>query len=118
MYLESNPDIFDVSLGLTNAADDRSLYIDVLHIFLEETEQNDRPMSEYLEKEDLQNYEILVHALKNNLRTVGAPQAADMAWDLERHCKDGDLGYAHAHHPEMMDAVAVVKKYIRQYLAE
>ncbi len=115
--LEPDLDVFDAAKGLTNAAYDEELYIEVLQLFLEETEQGEK-LNEYLKAENLKDYGILVHAMKSNLRTAGASAAADLALDLEMHCKSGDLDYVRANHPKLVEAIELVEKYIRQYLQD
>ncbi len=116
MALEPRPDLFDAEAGLVNAADDMELYIDVLQLFLKGAKRNEEQMREYLDAGDLKNYGILVHALKNNLRTVGAGAAGELAFDQEIHSRNGELDYVKEHHAELVDAMALAKRYIRQYL--
>ncbi len=116
MALESNLEVFNEAVGIANAADDEELYIEVMQDFLGEDRQNMQQLEAYLEAGDLVNYEILVHALKNNLRTLGAAAAGDAAFDMEVHSKSGELDYVKAHHAEFLDAAALAKKYMRQYL--
>ncbi len=116
MALEFDPAVFDEKQGLLHTAYDQELYREVLEFFLEDAEESEKKLREYMDAGDLKNYEIVVHALKNNLRTVGAVLAGEAAYDMELHAKSRDLDYVKSHHEELTEKIEVAKKYIRQYL--
>ncbi len=116
--LEPDPNIFNVEQGMEYAVDDQDFYIETLHIYLDETEGSAMMLREYLEAENMKDYEVLVHALKSNSRLVGAVATSELALELEEQSRDDNLEFVKAHHEELMERLALAKKYIRQYLRE
>ncbi len=115
---KTQPDnsIFNVRLGLENSADDEELFADILQMYLEDASEGETQLGGRLENSDFKGYEILVHALKNNLRTIGAETAADIAQELEMHCKSGNTGKVQERHLALLEAAETARRYIRQYL--
>ncbi len=50
-------------------------------------------IKEFYEKKDIENYTIQVHALKSSSKQIGAMELSDMAAELEKAGKAGDLDY-------------------------
>jgi len=114
-----NPrDIFNVARGLENSADDEELFADILQMYLEDASEGETQLGVCLENGDFKGYEILVHALKNNLRTIGAEDAADIAQELEMHCKAGSDGKVRERHPALLESAEAARGCIRRYLSE
>jgi len=117
-HMESYLDILDISAGIENSAEDKSFYIEVLQLYLEDAKDWYQQLDEFLKDGDMKNYAIIIHALKSNLRLAGANSVSETAYQLELHSKDGDLEYVKEHHPQMMKQAASVEKAILQYLSE
>ncbi len=114
---EKSGNIFNVNRGLENSADDEELFADILQMYLEDASEGETQLGACLENGDFKGYEILVHALKNNLRTIGAEDAADIAQELEMHCKAGDDAKVRERHPALLESAEAARKCIRQYLS-
>lgn len=116
--LEPDKGVFDVEQGMEYAVDNKEFYLETLHIYMDETSESEMLLREYLELENLKDYEVLVHALKSNSRLVGAVATSELALQMEQQSRDGNLEFVQAHHEELMARLALAKKYIRQYLDE
>lgn len=110
--------VFNIAQGMEYAVDSEEFYIETLEIYLEETSESAMLLREYLETENMKDYEVIVHALKSNSRLVGAVSTSELALELEQQSKNGNLEFVQAHHEELMQRLELAKKYIRQYLEE
>ena len=78
--------------GMKYAGDSLDFYKQLITIFLNEYET----MKEQIQKEANKpgkGYTVLVHALKNNARYLGADKLADLAYEHEQASKAGDAEY-------------------------
>ncbi|MGN0341221.1 MAG: DegV family protein [Roseburia sp.] len=91
----------DVSIGLSYCMGDMDFYQEMIAEYL----KNDKRASleEFLEREDMENYRITVHALKSTSLTIGAVELSELAKQLEMAAKAEDTEYIRTHHGEMME---------------
>ncbi len=87
--------------GLSHALNDVETFLDLAVLFLKEREKQET-MAEFLAKDDMKNYAVLVHGLKGNARTLGADQLADMAFEHEKKSKAGDAPWVKSHWNELL----------------
>ena len=73
-------------------------YIEVLRMFAEESEEKKNRLTSFLETENWKEYGILVHALKSNLRSLGAEALAEQAFALEKAAKAEDGQFVKENH--------------------
>ena len=59
-------------------------------------------LKELYGKQDWENYQIQVHALKSTSRSIGAVGVSEQAKQLEQAAKEKDISYIKEHHEEMM----------------
>ena len=116
--LEPDENVFNIEQGLEYAVGNEEFYLETLQIYLDETGESEMMLREYLESENMGDYKVLVHALKSNSRLVGAVATSELALKLEEASRDGELEFVQEHHGELMERLALAKKYIRQYLRE
>ncbi len=109
-------EIFDPAKGLEFAVGKMDFYLETIKIYIEETEKNMQLMCDYVEGEDMNNYAVLVHALKSNSRLIGADKLGDLAYDLELKSKEGDFGFVNEHHLDLMKQHEEVLGYAKAYL--
>lgn len=78
--------------GMKYAGDSLDFYEQLITIFLNEYEaKKEQILKEAQEPE--KGYTVLVHALKNNARYLGADKLADLAYEHEQASKAGDTEY-------------------------
>ncbi len=114
--LEPDIRVFDAAQGMKNVMDDEELYAEILQLYLDEAPYGEEQLRDLLKEGNLEDYTVLVHALKSNLQLVGAPAASAMALDLEQHSKDKNLEYVKKNHAKLMKEVGSAKRHIRQFL--
>ncbi|MCR5097367.1 MAG: response regulator [Lachnospiraceae bacterium] len=93
----------DVETGLAYSADDDGIYYEMLNDFTAEYDSRQKTMCEDFEKKDWTEYRILAHALKSNLKAIGAEDAAKKAFALESAAANLDVVYLEGNHAEMME---------------
>lgn len=116
--LSEDKGVFNVDQGMEYAVDNKEFYIETLEIYLDETGEDEMLLREYLEQENMKDYEVVVHALKSNSRLVGAVATSELALQMEEASRDGDLEFVQEHHDELMARLTLARKHIRQYLKE
>ena len=89
-----------VRQGLHYAAGNMDIYLDLIEMFLKDSSKREQ-LAQYLADGNLEDYRILVHALKSNARTLGAKGLADMAFYHEKESKAGNTDAVKAHWQEL-----------------
>src|SRR5574344_601418 len=100
-------------VGLSYTADDEELYIEVVQEYLADVPDKIKQISAY-EKTDMENYTIMVHALKSASRTIGAEQLADTAYQCELAGKDRNQSRIEELTPVLMKELEEVVSYLQQ----
>ena len=104
----------DPEEGMKYCAGEYDFYLSMLRQFAAEYPDKAVHMQEFLEKEDLKNYEILVHALKSNLKMLGCGSLSELAKKMEFAAKDGEAGIIAAEHGKLAEACAVLTEQLRE----
>ena len=89
-----------IEKGLSNAAGDRELYLDIIEMFIHD-EEKQALLRRFITEQNAQGYGIQVHALKGDARILGAEGLADIAYEHERQSKAGNLSYVEEHWDEL-----------------
>ena len=71
---------------------------EILQMFVEDSGKKKEKLSSFLLEENWKEYGILVHALKSNMRSLGADRLADMAFALEKAAKASDGAFVKEKH--------------------
>ena len=106
----------DVSKGIENTMDFETydeLLLDFCDTFAEEVNK----FNAYKLSGDMFNYEIIVHALKSNCRTLGFMNTGEMFYQHELASKQNDIGYVNEHYNELINEVNRVYGILTQYKA-
>ena len=93
---------FRVEDGLQYCNHDGAFYEEMLMRFSQESERKISQLDTALQKEDLRDYQILVHALKSSSKMVGAAELSEMAKNAEEAAKNRDAGYIHERHGTLL----------------
>jgi len=91
----------DIELGLSYCGDDSEIYVSVLETFGQEVKIEE--LNSYYEKEDCENYRILVHGVKSAFLGVGFSKLSERARALEDAAKSEDWDYIHEHHQAFIE---------------
>ncbi|MCR4759476.1 MAG: response regulator, partial [Oscillospiraceae bacterium] len=89
--------------GLKYCAGDDEFYLSMLRQFSEEYAERADRMQTFLADGDLKNYEILVHALKSNLKMLGSEALSERAKEMEFAAKDGNAALIAEKHGVLND---------------
>ena len=101
-YLRQNG--VDVDKGIENTMDFET-YNELLLDFSETFPQDVNKFNEFKAAGDMVNYEIIVHALKSNCRTLGFTSSGEMFYQHELASKQNDINYVNEHYNELINEV-------------
>ena len=88
----------NVDAGLLYTCNEEEFYLELLTDYANSASEKCAELSSYLEKDDLKNYEILVHSLKSSSKTVGADEVSEKAKALEQASRNLDKDFVITNH--------------------
>ena len=89
--------------GLQYCRGNHGFYEEVLVKFASDAERKIADIEDAFIKEDIKNYQIMVHALKSSSKMIGADTLSGMAKDAEDAAKNQDVSYIKENHAELID---------------
>ena len=104
----------DVDKGIENTMDFET-YNELLLDFSETFPQDVNKFNEYKLAGDLVNYEVIVHALKSNCRTLGFTSSGEMFYQHELASKSNDMNYINLHYIELITEVNRIHSILQTY---
>ena len=111
-YLRQNG--VDVDKGIENTMDFET-YNELLLDFRETFPQDVNKFNEFKAAGDLINYEIIVHALKSNCRTLGFTASGEIFYQHELASKRNDMKYVEDHYNELIAEVNRIYTILQGY---
>ena len=111
-YLRQNG--VDVDKGIENTMDFET-YNELLLDFSETFPQDVNKFNEFKVAGDMVNYEIIVHALKSNCRTLGFTSSGEMFYQHELASKSNDINYVNEHYNELITEVNRIHTILQTY---
>ncbi len=103
----------DVDDGLMYCAGDESFYFEMLSDFVELYEKKLLETDRLYQDGNWHDYEVMVHALKSNVKMLGASSVYELAKDLEDAAKKADTGFIKEHHGRLISTVEDLVALIR-----
>ena len=97
---------------------DMEMYDETLSDFLTEQEDRVPKIREYKEKGDMENYAILVHAMKGDSKYLGFTKLAELSLEHQLKSQDNDIDYVNGNFDELMNEVDRVTSLVKEYLGE
>ena len=94
---------FDTMAGLQYSHDDYEFYEKLLVMFAKDSEGKIHNIENSLREENLENYQIYVHALKSSSRMIGVNTLSEIALGAEEAAKKRDADSVRANHEELID---------------
>ncbi len=111
--------VLDLRKGFEYTGEDEKQYKKYLEYYLSFEPETRKNITEYMEKDDIENFVIAVHALKSNARSIGGMRLGDKAYELELKGKEKDLPYIGAHFRELIfcmdELVDEIQRVLRDY---
>lgn len=104
----------DVNKAIENTIDFETydeLLIDFCDTFVQEVNK----FNAFKVNGDMVNYEIIVHALKSNFRTLGFMSTGEMFYQHELASKQNNINYVNEHYDELINEVNRVYKILTDY---
>ncbi len=86
-----NVEVLDIKEFLERIQNDKSLFWELLDIFVEDFQQKKGQLREALQKNDATQVRKLAHALKGSSANISAHQLAVVLLELEKKGKNNDL---------------------------
>ncbi len=106
----------DVEKGIENTMDFET-YDEILLEFCDSFAQEVNKFNNFKLSGDMVNYEIIVHALKSNCRTLGFTSTGEMFYQHELASKQNDINYVNEHYNELINEVNRVYGILTRYKA-
>ncbi len=104
----------DVDKGIENTMDFET-YNEILLDFCNTFPQDVNKFNQFKAAGDMVNYEIIVHALKSNCRTLGFMSTGEMFYQHELASKQNDVNYVNLHYDELIAEVKRVYNILMTY---
>lgn len=114
-FLEANG--VDLSKGL-ELLGDMETYEMTLEDFYEESKNRLEQLNSYKEKNDMQNYAILVHAMKSDSKYLGFTKLAELSFNHELASKESKTQYIDESYNDLTDEAARIMSIIKKYLGK
>ena len=94
---------------------DEETYNELLLDFSDTFPNDVNKFNEFKAKGDLVNYEIIVHALKSNCRTLGFLNTGEMFYQHELASKQNNIDYINEHYNELITESRRVYDILNKY---
>ena len=104
----------DTDKGIENTMDFET-YNEILLEFCDSFPVEVNKFNKFKLDNDMVNYEIIVHALKSNCRTLGFMSTGEMFYQHELASKQGDSAWVNEHYNELITEVNRVYKILMTY---
>lgn len=97
---------------------DKEVYLETLLDYYDGFEKKYEKLIQYDAEERLGEYTVEVHGLKGISRMIGAFELGDMAEQLEKYGKLGDVAAIHKHNPRLLAGYKELKEALEPYKKE
>lgn len=110
---EELPEIdgIDINVAFENCGS-ASLVLEMIRLFYKEIEKSSGELEELLEKDDIRNFRIKVHALKSSAKIIGAMELSSMAGELEKEADKGNIEIIRKKTPSLL---LLYKSYLAKF---
>ncbi|MBQ6537362.1 MAG: Hpt domain-containing protein, partial [Eubacterium sp.] len=106
----------DVDSALEYCQGDEELYKDVLRDYVEDAQKSVQILNEALENNDMESYEIKVHAIKGTSKMIGADEIYETALELEMLAKEKKAQEMDVKHEALTEKIAFITGAIKSIL--
>ncbi len=88
--------------ALRYAGGDEEEYLHNLRMYLDEADEKKEQLERFMSEGDLENYQIVAHAVKSTSKLIGANDLSEMARMMEEAAAAHDIGVVRSGHEEFM----------------
>lgn len=114
-FLEKNG--VDVEKGL-ELLGDMDMYNETMEDYLKEVTEKFKKLKDFKEKEDMENYSIVVHSIKSDSKYLGFTKLAEIAYEHELKSKDNDKDFVNDNFKPLEDEITKVLNIAKEYLGK
>lgn len=114
-FLRNNGVDLDGALELLG---DMEMYNETMEDFLTEQESRLPKIAEYKNSGDMENYAILVHAMKGDSKYLGFTRLSELSLDHQLKSQENDIDYVNSHYDELMAEADKVMNIVKEYLGK
>lgn len=107
----------DVDSGVSLLGD-IDMYNDTLGDFLDEQETRLPDILKYKESKDMENYAILVHAMKGDSKYLGFTKLAELSLNHQLKSQENDVDYIYNNFDELMSEANRINDVVKKYLGK
>lgn len=93
-------------------------YLHNLKLYLEEADEKKEKLEKFFQEGDLENYQIIAHAVKSTSKLVGANELSEMAQEMEKASAARDMEAVRSGHMQFMERFAYQSMCIADMLGE
>lgn len=111
-YLRENGVDIDSSIEILG---DIEVVNEILDDFLVEMEERIPLMNEYIDSKDMENYAIVVHAIKGDSKYLGFTKLAEMALEHQLKSQDNDISYVSNNFNELIKEINRIIDVVHKY---
>ncbi len=111
-YLRENGIDIDSSIEILG---DIEIVNEILDDFLVEMDERIPLLNEYIDSEDMENYAVVVHAIKGDSKYLGFTKLADMALAHQLKAQDNDISYVKSNFDDLMDEISRIIEVVSCY---
>ena len=112
-YLKENGIDIDNSLEILG---DIETYNEILNDFYGELGDKLTNLEIYKNESDMENYSILVHALKGECKYLGINDLADICYNHQLKAEENNINYINDNFNELIDNANKVKEIVKKYI--
>lgn len=89
--------------ALRYAGGDQEEYLHNLRLYVDEFAEKKEKLERFFAEEDLENYQILAHAVKSTSKLIGANELAELAFMMEEAASARDMQCVRSGHEQFME---------------
>ena len=94
---------------------DMETYNEILEDFYSELDDKINNLEEYKNNDDMENYSILVHALKGECKYLGFNELADICYNHQLKSEENNIKYIVSSFDELVEEVRRIKNIVEKY---
>lgn len=102
--------------GALELLGDLSFYDETIEGFVEEQETRLPKIQEYLDNSDMENYAILVHAMKSDSKYLGFTKLAELSYEHEMASKVNNIDEVQKNYDELIKEANRITELAKEYL--
>lgn len=103
--------------GIQYCKGDMEFYEQLVTKFARDASKKEMEIKDAYEKKEIENYHIMVHALKSTSKMIGADSLSQMAKEAEDAAKNQDVAYIEEHHEELLSKYCQLSQRILEILS-